>query len=242
MVPVLIKFKMRKLHTSLLYLHKIIVFVLLVSVPFTSNGQKQKDLSFGVHADPLISWFGTDIDSVKNDGARAGFNFGITFNRYFGPNYSFSSGINIISSGGRLTCNKTTLLELNNRDVTVEPNEAIVYKIQYLSIPLGLKLQTNQIGYITFFSDLGIDPKIVVGGKVDIGNNIENEKATSELRLFNLSYHVMAGIEYALGGNTAFVLGLGFDNNFLDITKDQGNQFNDKVSHKMLSFRLGINF
>ncbi len=64
----------------------------------------------------------------------------------------------------------------------------------------------------------------------------------SELRAFNLSYHVMAGIEYSVGGNTAVVLGLGFDNNFFDITKDNGDQPEDKVSHKLFSFRLGVNF
>ena len=45
------------------------------------------------------------------------------------------------------------------------PGNPVVYKIQYLSIPLGLKLQTNQIGYLTFFTDLGLDPKVVIGRK-----------------------------------------------------------------------------
>ena len=64
----------------------------------------------------------------------------------------------------------------------------------------------------------------------------------NELNIFNLSYHITAGIEYSLGGTTALVFGLNFENNFLDITKDNGNQPNDKVSHKILSFRIGINF
>ncbi len=122
------------------------------------------------------------------EGARPGFNFGISYNRYFGPNYSFSTGINIINAGGRLISRETTLFELKNYEhkiVTVGPNEAIVYKIQYLSVPLGLKLQTNQIGYITFFSDLGIDPKIVIGGKADIPSlQIKGENATVRTESF----------------------------------------------------------
>jgi hypothetical protein len=126
---------------------------------------------------------------------------------------------------------------------TVLPDKAVVYSIQYLSIPLGLKLQTNQIGRLTFFSDLGLDPKVVIGGKIDIPSlYIDNEKATNELRMFNLSYHITAGIEYSLGGTSAMVLGLNFDNNFLDITKDNGDQPVDKVSHKILSIRIGVNF
>ena len=47
-------------------------------------------------------------------------------------------------------------------------DEEITYKIQYLSIPIGLKLKTNQIGYLTFFTNIGLDPKIVIAGKADI--------------------------------------------------------------------------
>lgn len=223
----------------------IILFLFFTVIP-NSFIQAQQRIGFGIHADPVISWFSPDIKETKNDGARPGFNFGLTFNKYFTPNYSFSSGISLINTGGRLTNSDTIVLDfpnLKNKIATVAPNEPVVYKIQYLSVPLGIKLQTNQIGYITFFTDLGLDPKVVIGGKADIPSlNITGETATSELRFFNLSYHITGGIEYSLGGTTAMVVGLNFDNNFLDITKDNGDQPKDKVSQKILSFRLGINF
>ncbi|MGD0754637.1 MAG: porin family protein [Bacteroidales bacterium] len=203
----------------------------------------QQVISFGVHADPVISWFSTDIKEVQNDGARAGFNFGLTFNKYFTPNYSFSTGISLMRAGGRLVSSDTTVLEFSKSRATVLPGNPVVYKIQYLVIPVGLKLQTNQIGYITYFTDLGLDPKIVISRRADIPSlNITDENASDELRMFNLSYHITAGVEYYLGGTTALLFGLNFDNNFLDITKDNGNQPADKVSHKILSFRFGVNF
>ena len=194
-----------------------------------------------------ICWFGSDNNIIINKGARPGFNFGVSVNRFFGPNYSFSTGINIISTGGRLLSSDTTIFYLSSAKslklVKVDPGEAIVYKIQYLSVPLGLKLQTNQIGYYTFFTDIGFDPKVVIGGKADIpSRNIKGENAMEEIRMFNMSYHIMAGLEYGVGGNTAVILGLGFDNNFFDITREKGDQPADKISHKMLSFRLGVNF
>jgi hypothetical protein len=222
-----------------------ILFAALLLLP-SSFIKGQQKISIGVHADPVVSWFGTDIDAVKNSGARAGFNFGLSFIKYFSPNYAFSTGLNLISSGGRLTCEDTTILELNSlkyKQVTVRPDEAVIYKIQYLSVPLGLKLKTNQIGYLTFFSDVGIDPKVVVGGKVEIPPlDISGENATNELRYFNLAYHIKAGIEYGIGGNTAVVLGLGFENNFLDVTKENGDQPKDNVTQRLISFRLGVIF
>jgi hypothetical protein len=52
----------------------------------------------------------------------------------------------------------------------------------------------------------------------------------------------MAGIEYSLGGSTSMVFGLGFENNFLDVTKELNNQPSDKIKMKLLKLRLGINF
>ena len=214
--------------------------------PWLRADGPQPFISFGIHFDPVISWFSADSYDTRSDGAIPGFNFGISYNKYFGPNYSFSSGINIINAGGRLISRETTYFELNNyrrEIITIEPGEAIIYKISYLSIPLGIKLQTNQIGYGTFFADLGFDPKIVIGGRADIpSHNIKGSNALAELRTFNLSYHIMAGMEYPLGGNNNIVVGIGFDNNFFDITRDNGDQPWDVVSHKLLSFRIGITF
>jgi hypothetical protein len=233
---------MRILKTTKSEFIKLQLFIILIMIP-TELTKAQERISFGIHADPVICWFGSDIKETQNDGARPGFNFGLNFNKYFAPNYSFSTGISIINAGGRLKSSETTVMEFTNFSATVLPGEPVIYKIQYLSIPLGLKLQTNQIGYVTFFTDLGLDPKFVIGGKTDIPSlDIKGEKAISELGAFNLSYHISAGIEYSLGGTTAMVLGLNFENNFLDITEDNGTQLNDKVTHKLMSFRIGIIF
>ena len=206
----------------------------------------QPFISFSIHFDPLFSWFSTDSYDTRNDGLVPGFNFGISSNRYFSPNYSYSSGINIINAGGRLISREATNFELKNYDrvtVTVQPGEAITYKITYLSIPFGFKLQTNQIGYGRFFTDLGFDPKIVIRGRADIPSlSIKDGNAMPELNIFNLSYHIMAGMEYPLGGNNNFIVGIGFDKNLFDITRDNGDQPSDVVSQKMLSFRMGITF
>ena len=214
---------------------KILLSILLTVLPLNMVHSQQR-IGFGIHADPVISWFTTDIKEVTNDGARPGFNFGLTYNKYFTRNYSFSTGISLMRAGGRLVSSDTTVLELSNSKYKVLPHNPVTYKIQYLVFPVGLKLQTNQIGYLTY-------PKIVISRKADIPSlKISDENAVNELRMFNLSYHVTAGIEYSLGGSTALVFGLNFDNNFLDITKDNGNQPVDKVSHKILSFRFGVNF
>jgi hypothetical protein len=214
--------------------------------PWSRGSGAQPFISIGIHFDPLISWFSVDSYDTRSDGVIPGFNFGISHNKYFGPNSSFSSGINIINAGGRLVSSRATDFELKNYNreiITVQPGEVIIYKISYISIPLGLKLQTNQIGYGAFFTDLGFDPKIVIGGRADIPSlNIKGGNALAELRKFNLSYHIMVGMEYPLGEINNVVVGIGFEKNFFDITRDNGSQPWDLVSHKFVSFRIGITF
>lgn len=233
---------MKNLESDKNRLNKILIFLLLFSIPLAKSSGQQR-IGFGVHADPVISWFTSDISSVKNNGARPGFNFGLTYNRYFADNYSFSTGISILSAGGKVVSKDTTVMDFSSFRSTVLPGNTIVYKLQYIAIPVGLKLQTNQIGYVTFFADLGLVPKLVINRKIDIpSRDISGENASKELRMVNLSYHITGGVEYSLGGTTALVFGLDFDNNFMDITKDNGSQPDDRVSQKILSFRFGVNF
>ena len=206
----------------------------------------QPFISFSIHFDPLLSWFSTDSYDTRTDGVVPGFNFGISYNKYFSPNYSFSTGLDIINAGGRLINRDITHFELKNYSsatLTVQPGEAITYRVTYLSVPIGLKLQTNQIGYGRFFTDVGLDPKIVVGGRADIPSlDIKGGNATSELNTFNLSYHIMAGMEYPLAGNNSFIVGVGFEKYLFDITRDNGDQPSNVVLQKLLSFRLGMTF
>jgi hypothetical protein len=218
------------------------VFLVLQLIPSANVANAQQTIGFGIHADPLIGWFSSDNNNVTNESVKAGLNFGMTFNRYFTENYAFSAGLSLITAGGGLSHNDTITLLLKNEE-TIPPGNTVIYNIKYLAVPVGLKLQSNQIGYITYFTDLGFDPKFVLGGKAEIPTmNIEKEDATAELNNFNMGYHITAGIEYSLGGTTAIVLGLTFDSNFIDITRENGDQPSDRILHKMLGFRIGINF
>jgi hypothetical protein len=220
-----------------------LICVLLIVSAQVNMVHAQDKISFGVHADPVISWFSSDVKQVRNNGARPGFSFGLTYNRYFAPNYSFSTGISLLSTSGKMVSSDTTVMDFSNFKSKILPGNTVVYKIHYLAIPVGLKLQTNQIGYLTFFTDLGFVPKLVINRKIDIPSlSISGENGSNVLRMFNLSYHITGGIEYSLGGSTALQFGLDFDNNFLDLTKDNGKPRNDRVSQKIISFRFGVNF
>ena len=222
---------------------RIIAFTALLAI--ASNGNKlaaQQSISFGIHANPTVGWFSSDNNTVKSKGARAGINFGLTLNKYFADNYAISTGISLISVGGSLAHNDSITLKLN-KPTGVSAGGKVMYNIEYLVLPIGLKLKSNQIGYITLFADLGLDPKLTLGGKVKIPSlDISKEKANSELKNVSMGYHATGGIEYSLGGSSAVVVGINFESNFTDITKDTNGQPNDKILHKMFGLFLGFHF
>jgi hypothetical protein len=222
---------------------KISAFTIIILFTVRGVNGQEKNIRFGVFVDPVISWFSSDTKETISDGSRAGMNFGFTLNRYFDKNYSFSTGLSLLNAGGRLTGADTVELVFNNFTTKVAPGDPMIYRVQYLNIPLGLKFESNQIGYTRFFTDLGLDTKVVLGGKIDIpSEGIEKEAASDELKTFNMGYHIMAGLGYSLGGNTEFIFGIGYENNFLDVTNDINNQATDKIKHHIIRFRFGINF
>src|SRR5664280_3306244 len=92
-------------------------------------------ISFSIHFDPLISWFSTDSYDTRNDGVVPGYNFGISYNRYFSPNYSFYSGLDIIKAGGRLINRETSNFELkdyNGSILTVKSGDPITVSYTHL--------------------------------------------------------------------------------------------------------------
>lgn len=49
-------------------------------------------------------------------------------------------------------------------------------------------------------------------------------------------------MEYPLSGFDRVTVGIGFENNFSDITKDKGNDPMDVVTQKTVFIRIGLTF
>jgi len=197
---------------------------------------------FGVYLDPVITWFNTDVDQVKNQGARGGFVFNVLAERYFNDRFSATGGLSLIGTGGRLVSSEPSLFRFPDHTLTVAANNPVLYRIRYLSVPVGIKYKTDEMGLFSYFGALGLDPKVVVRGRVDIPSlDVSGEKAMTEIKRFNVGFHFNAGIDYSINGNISLILGLGFENNFFDVTKDVSGQENDRTTQRLLKFIFGIN-
>jgi len=134
---------------------KSLLMIIIILSAISANAQK---IRFGVFADPQLSWFTSDTKKFTPNGSVFGFNAGFTLEKYFAERYAITTGASINSVGGNLKYNEDGYT-LQTRDSTynIDPGTNIMAKGQYISVPLGLKFKTNEIGYFTFYAHLGVN-------------------------------------------------------------------------------------
>ncbi len=215
---------------------------LFISILLLSSIQlfaQKTNLRFTVFVDPKFSWMKSDYNSIENDGTKMGVNIGLNVDNFFADNYALMTGISIDNTGGNLKFDYAKTLQTGSGEEDLPAGSSVNYKLQYISVPLGLKLKTNEIGYWTFFTHLGLNGGINIKATAEVdGFELENENISDEVNLFNLGYYIGAGAEYSIGGNAAIVVGLTYTNGFVDIT--DGND--SKVTLSNVAIRLGVLF
>jgi len=201
----------------------------------------QQKIRFSVFVNPCINWLSSDVKTIKSDGAAFGFDAGLTLDKFFAENYAFSTGISIGSLGGNLRYDNKTIFRTSIGDTTVPAGSSVKYKLQYITIPVGLKFKTNQIGYFTYFAHLGFTLQANIkatGTSSDASRALDDDNISEEIGFFNLGYHIGAGAEYSIGGNTALIFGVTYTNGFVDITRNP----DDKITTSSFAIRLGVLF
>jgi hypothetical protein len=215
---------------------KKILPLLLSILPLSIFSQ---NIRFSVIGEPQISWMVPGKDNISRQGAIMGLNAGLHLDKFFTKNYAFSTGITISNLGGKLAYSDPLIYQTDKGKDTIPAFSVIKYKIQYISVPIGLKFKTNEIGYATYFANLGFNPMFRIKAHGSDNKDILNHDDISEvISLFNLNYFIHIGVEYSLGGSTALVGGLGYSAGFVDVT----NRAIDKININSITFRVGVLF
>lgn len=211
----------------------VILFTALL--PTFSQGVK-----FGVYASSQFSWLSPQAKEVKSDGSIVKFSGGLSINKFFAENYAFSTGIAIGGQGGKISYSANSDNTLNIYDSTYNLNgKTVRYDLQYINIPLGLKLQSNEIGYLRFHVLVGFTNQFSINAKAtdETGDDFKDDDIKNEINIYNLGYHFGGGVDYALGEDTSIFLTVVYENGFIDVVKTS-----PKISTRVVSLRLGINF
>jgi hypothetical protein len=212
------------------------IIILLLFIPLASKAQS---LRFSILADPQFSWMVPDSKAITSKGAVLGINAGMGMDVYFAENYAFSTGLTINNIGGKLQYPDTLSFSASTGKISVPSGNTITYRLQYINIPFGLKFKTNEIGYTTYYANLGVTPMINIRSRAsDSSVSLDKDNISGDIMLFNMNYFINLGVQYSLGGSTAIVGGLGYSSGFVDVT----SRAIDKITVNTFTIRLGILF
>ena len=211
-----------------------------ISKSVDENGGRKIRIGFKV--DPTITWLGPKENFVTKDGSKLGFSYGFVLDYIIDPNYAIASGLQIAHVGGKIkTKSDIGLFESG------QSNQENTYNLslQYVEIPIALKLKTNPINNLTYWGQFGTYLGVNIGARlnasVDGKPEFKKEKVTKDIIPINAGLLLGAGVEYPLNDKTTLSLGLGFQNGFVDVTKNS-NWNDEKVILNNFALKAAVYF
>ncbi|TDQ06680.1 porin family protein [Pedobacter metabolipauper] len=191
----------------------------------------------GLTAHPTIGWVKPEVG--KSNSVSPGFSYGLLADFDFARNYSFATGLTITTING-----KSQEVFTSNASPAMPPSQTLYdlkYKLQYIEIPLTLKLKTGMINNVRWYGQFGLSNDINIGAHQDAdatGVKIRDENISESIKFYRAGLIIGAGAEFDIRGNTAITGGLTFNNGFTDITSDK----NSSVKNHYVGINFGVFF
>lgn len=239
----------------------LIIAILLAVFQYTSHSQIQ-NLRFGPQVTPSFSWMTSNDNKINSNGLNLGTKLGVSAEYYFSPQYSIVTGLNwSFNQGGRLQHDIGGNLlsdseeDLEDPDILTDLPDGvnIRYHLQYLEIPLSLKMRTREFGYIRYYFQI---PEFYLGfltkTRGDIKESSTDLNYTKQLigksvTFINMYLGLGGGIEYSISDGTSLITGIHYQQSFIDVTDDSGTKRNDgredsKGSTGLIMLKVGVLF
>jgi len=196
------------------------VFISLFVISCGGNSAKAAKMHFGLQASPELSWIKPNFAGAKFDGLTFGYKYGLYTAYDFTEHYSLSTGVQISNRGGKFSFSDGIGIVPTSTDIH--------HQIQYLDIPLSLKMTTTEIGYITYYGEFGVLPSFRLKARSDVENFVagvsmnktENINSVKDINPITLALHIGLGMQYSLSESTSLLMGLYINNGFTDILHD----------------------
>jgi len=213
--------------------------------PQEQGTSSDQGLHFGLKLTPTFNWLTVDREGYENDGMYIGYTYGLMMDFRLAKNYFLATGVEIAQRGGKL---KSDQLQIEN-DLfgnEVKIGGTVTQRLQYVDIPLALKLKTNDIGHMQYFGHFGFMMGFLVKANqdVDFEDNIygyedKNKRNNqSDFGFFNFGLNVGLGVEYNIAGSTDITVGVGYQNGFVDIWSEE----QAKATSNTITLNFGVFF
>lgn len=218
----------------------------------------RKKFRIGFNLSPSVDFFQPNTDGVDLDAAKMKFGYGMMAEYAFTNNYALAFGLEHKMAGAALDFGADADVRYISQPDTLE-NRLLTrtYRYDYVSIPITLKLMTNEIGYFTYFGQFGADISVLASAKTkDELQQLVKPATDSTEAVFaaatetdftgrynqsmfiNVKLRIGAGFEWNFSGNTSLVASVSYHNGFIDLMKDPDM---DKVNNDEALFSYDEN-
>jgi opacity protein-like surface antigen len=201
---------------------------------------------FGLNFTPGIYWVVPNSSTNSANGAKLGYSYGANLEFYFTPNYGIVLGLEIANIGTKYTNNIATTGYYY--DSTIHHNEAL----QYLELPLLLKMKTSPIGRMRYYGLIGLNLGFCLKATDNYTYSLEtnalppypgsysanNIDIYNHTDFFRVCFVIGGGAEYQLAGSTALQASVTYNNCFTNMNRSG----NDAANIKGVELMLGILF
>lgn len=213
-----------------------LLLIFLTSSAFAQyNSEPYYGFRLGLTAHPTIGW--VKPETGKSNGVNLGFSYGLMADFNFAENYSFTTGLTITTINGK----STELDPSPYHNASLYPATTaydLKYMLQYVEIPLTLKLKTEKIGDVRWYGQFGLSNDFNIGARQDVslaGKVLYDDlHIKKDINFYRAGLIIGGGVEYDVAKNTSVTTGLTFNNGFTDISDDKGRSVKNHY--------LGINF
>lgn len=225
---------------------KKLLFTAIFVMGITALFAQYKPVIFGLRAGAGIDWLKPDAENYESEGIKAGLSWGLIADFFFMENYSVLTGFNVQYLHGELSY--PTLYALEGEDSLSSGTLERSYMLQYIQIPVSLKMQAEVSEKLALFGKLGIGTAFRLRARADDvftadgGTTEEYEKNISdEVTLMRESFLIGGGVKITLKESTALVVDFTYDNGFGNILKGYNQKYPDVEQQAKLNFiELGI--
>lgn len=201
--------------------HRHILIIIFLLFAFQGITQV-KPFRFGVKLAPNLSWISPDTEGYEYNGMQMGFSWGFLADITLTENYFIKTGFNIDYQNAKLRYEEQRNLSETDPALTLGTLDR-KYKLQYLEIPITLKMRTNKFGEFAFYGEIGFGAAFNLKAKAQdkfyYNNSTLDSEAdiNDEITLMKGSLIVGAGLEYFIDESTTIVTSLIFSNGLTNI-------------------------
>lgn len=238
--------------------NKIMKILKLFSLAFLPGMLMSQEIKFSVLTGPGISWISSNDNQISSSGIKISYKAHVQAEYWFNDRYAATGGIGLsLGQGGHLEFIKGGDLwkeaELSDTKYKNLPDNAILgYRMNYIDIPFGFKLRTNEFGKFRFYvhaPEFCISLRTRARGTIEAPPlpDTEGEDIRKMVSFFGLFYGIGLGGEMRISADVSLVGGLRFYQSFTDITDDSGRysdgtREDSKGILSSLDFRFGVIF